>query len=304
MSISIYNIKKWIKMLSGKSIYHVNQGVGKKFDLHNIHGYYNDLTEKVTKEPELINNDRLPLMETPDGRKIEFSIGIFQYGLGAYDLYLQTNDEKYFTKFKQCLNWAVANQQENGAWDTFSHRYPQNPYSAMAQGEGTSLLLRGYKELGDEKYLASAKKAIDFMLMSVEDGGTTVYKDNMVFLAEYVHKPIVLNGWIFALWGLRDYTLVDRDKRYADLYTRSYETLKEYLPKFSCRYWSMYSLDDMITSPFYHRLHIAQLNVMYQITDNPVFKEYEIKWQKYSNKRLYKTMAFIRKAFQKIMERK
>ena len=49
MGISIYKIKKWYKMMTGKSISHVNQGVGTCYSKTEIAGYYNDLTEKVTK---------------------------------------------------------------------------------------------------------------------------------------------------------------------------------------------------------------------------------------------------------------
>lgn len=48
MGISIYKIKKWTKMLTGRSISHVNQGMGKIYSKDDIRGYYNNLTEKVT----------------------------------------------------------------------------------------------------------------------------------------------------------------------------------------------------------------------------------------------------------------
>ncbi|MBR2477092.1 MAG: thioredoxin [Clostridia bacterium] len=302
MGISLYNIKKWTRMLSGNSIYHVNQGVGKNFDINEIRGYYNDLTEKVTKTPELMENHGFPVLETPDGKKVEFAIGIFQYGLGAYDLYLQTNEEKYLVRFRECIDWAMEHQQENGSWDSFSHKHPDYPYSAMAQGEGASLLIRGHKAFGEEKYLKAAIAAVDFMLLPVEEGGTAIYKDGSVFLAEVVCMPVVLNGWIFALWGLLDCVIATGNERYSELLELSYKSLEEYLPKFSRKYWSMYSLDHMIASPFYHNLHVAQLEAMYKITGNPLFKEYSAKWHEFSNNKLYKTKAFIKKAFQKIME--
>ena len=42
----------------------------------------------------------------------------------------------------------------------------------MTQGEGASLLLRAYKETGDEKYFTGAKKAVYFMIIPIEEGGT------------------------------------------------------------------------------------------------------------------------------------
>ena len=86
MSISIYKIKKWYKMMTGKSIYHVNQGVGTCYSKTEIAGYYNDLTEKVTKDDP---NILVPKYHVDTGEEIYFSIGIFQYGLAAYDLFFE-----------------------------------------------------------------------------------------------------------------------------------------------------------------------------------------------------------------------
>lgn len=46
MSLSVYNIKKWIRMLMGRSLLHVPQNIGNSFSLIEIKGYYNDLTHK------------------------------------------------------------------------------------------------------------------------------------------------------------------------------------------------------------------------------------------------------------------
>ena len=80
MSISTFNIKKWYRMLRGKSILHVNQGLGRCFSTTDICGYYNDLTEKVTKMPELLNCDELPHVEDERGEQILFPVAVFQYG--------------------------------------------------------------------------------------------------------------------------------------------------------------------------------------------------------------------------------
>lgn len=51
MGISMYNIKRWIKMLMGNSIYHVTQDIGKIVDKG---GYYNDLTQKYCLEKKIL----------------------------------------------------------------------------------------------------------------------------------------------------------------------------------------------------------------------------------------------------------
>ena len=101
MAITVYNLRKWYKMLTGKNILHVNQGMGQCFSPGRVNGYFNDLTEKVLKEPELLHTKKLPVVKAESGENITFPVAIFQYGLGAYDLFLQTGRNEYLDKFNQ-----------------------------------------------------------------------------------------------------------------------------------------------------------------------------------------------------------
>lgn len=303
MSINLYNIKKWYKMLTGTSIEHVNQGKGRCYSKDEIKGYYNDLTEKVKKE-QILDNNGIPLLNVDNGDKIYFPIMIFQYGLGAYDKYLISNkkDKEMLKKLISCAEWALQNQELNGGWKNFEYEYPENPYSSMAQGEGISLLIRAYLETQNLNYKKAAKKAANFMILDIKYGGTTEYHDGKIYLHEFTHLPTVLNGWIFSLFGLFDYILLTNDKEIGKLYKDSIFTLEKEICKFDNGYWSMYNFDKMITSPFYHKLHIAQLEVLYDLTGIKTFKEYAMKWTKYLNKRYNRNKAFFVKVLQKILE--
>ena len=291
-------------MLRGRSVLHVNQDLGKCFSPHEVRGYYNNLTEKVTMEPSLLESDGLPLLDTGDGRMVYFPVAIFQYGLGAYDLFLMTGKNVYRRKFEQCLDWAVEHQEPTGAWSNFFYIYPDHPYGAMAQGEGASLLIRGHALTGKTMYVDLARKALDFMLAPIAEGGTTSYADNGVTLLEYTHLPAVMNGWIFAWFGLYDYVLSTSDEGpYAKVMEQTLLTLERTLPLFDRGYWSMYDLDGRIASPFYHNLHIAQMQAMYQLTGHEVFNHYALRWTADSRRRLSRTKAFVIKAWQKIIER-
>ena len=304
MALTISNIKRWYKMLTGQSVLHVHQDIGKCFSTIEIKGYYNNLTEKVTMQPELLHTDQLPLLDIGGDRTVYFPVAIFQYGLGAYDLYLMSGKKEYLDKFMQCLAWAVDHQEASGSWSNFFYIYPEHPYGAMAQGEGASLLVRGYVATGETFYLELARKALDFMLVSLEEGGTTSYGNGGVVLMEYTHLPAVMNGWIFAWFGLYDYVLaVDDQGRYREAMDRSLETLEHTLPSFDCSYWSMYDLNGLMASPFYHNLHIAQMQALCQITKREIFGRYARKWEADSRNPFKKSLAFTVKAWQKIMER-
>lgn len=286
-------------MLAGKSIYHVNQGVGRFYSKTEVSGYYNDLTEKVTNDDP---NILVPQYQVETGDKTFFSIGIFQYGLAAYDLYLKTEDEIYSKKFLACADWAVDNQQVDGAWNTFNHENPEHPYSSMAQGEGISLLIRAHIMTHDDRYLSAVLKAKDFMLTPIADGGTALYCGEDVYLYEFTHAPLVLNGWIFSLWGLYDYCKYVKDKNVDLILEATLTSLKKKLPDYDIKYWSKYDDDKRIASPFYHKLHIAQLTAMYDLFDDEIYKEFAEKWEAYQGSFFKSKKAFIKKVFQKIFE--
>lgn len=104
MGVSIYNIKRWIRMLTGKSIYHVEQGLGKAIGKG---GYYNDLTQKVLLGEKNLDENGIPFLEHDDGSHIQMPTMIFQYGLGAFDLWLLENKEIYLNKAILCAEWAI-----------------------------------------------------------------------------------------------------------------------------------------------------------------------------------------------------
>lgn len=303
MAINIFNIKKWYRMLSGKSILHVNQNIGTCFIPGEIKGYFNDLSEKVLKEPNLLLSDLLPTSLAETGEKVFFPVAIMQYGLGAYDLYLKTHEDIYKKKFMQCVEWVFDNQEETGAWNNYFYIYPENPYSAMCQGEGASLLLRAYLEKNDEKYKEAANRALSFMIKPIGNGGTAQYTDDGgILLLEYTHFSAVLNGWVFALFGLYDYCLVEDDEALRRAFDLSLSTLIKNLSRYSCNYWSMYDLSGRIASPFYHNLHIAQMHALSLISDDSTFEKYEIQFRKNQRSFFCRIRSFLVKAFQKIVE--
>lgn len=303
MALTLRNIKRWFLMLTGQSIYHVNQSNGEFYNKTKLHGYYNNMMEKVLRAPEYINTNEMPYQKLGYGKIFYFPVGVFQYAFGLLDLFYKTGEQKYKDKFKHCADWALKKQLESGAWDNFSYYYPQNPYGAMAQGQGASLLIRAYEQFKDKEYVHAAKKAIDFMIVDIKDGGCTLYSKEDVIFLEYPHRKAVMNGWIFSWWGLYDYVLVTQDNsHYKELLDKSCNSLINTLPLFCKSYWSMYDLENRISSPFYHNLHIAQMQAMYNLTGEQVFDDYAKQWARQQKNLLCQSVAFIKKSIQKIME--
>lgn len=298
MAINRFNIIKWVKMLSGSSLDHVNQPVGKAYSIREVKGYYNDLTLKVLRG----NGDLIPTSKVEDGRTLYVATEVFQYGLAAYDLYLKEKDIKYKNMFEACVNWACENQEETGAWNNFHYIFPTNPYSSMTQGEGSSLLVRAYCEYNDEMYLDKAYKAITFMVTEKEKGGTALINGDSIVLLEYTHLAPVLNGWIFSIFGLVDYLKIKKDLYLQEILNHTLTTLVKELPKFDNGFWSLYDNEHTIASPFYHDLHIALLTVMSELFQNDEFLSNANRFAAYKKKKINYLRAFLMKAYQKIVE--
>ena len=301
-------IKRWINMLLGKSVHHVKQGVGKHYSKTEVKGYYNDLTEKVSEKTKLDENG-IPISTTITGLNAYFPIAIFQYALGLYDLYLETNDKDYLNRFLKIADWAVKNVDECGMWDCMGTLNDSKhlTQSSMCQSEGVSVLLRAHIETKDKKYLNIANKAINFMIKSTLDGGTCLYDGNIVIFQEYVSLEFnlsVLNGWIFSIFGLYDYVIYTKNDKYEKLLNSTVNTLAKELNKYDRNYWSNYDQKGTIASPAYHDLHIKQLELLFDLFNKKEFKIYSTKWKKYQTNRIYKLIAMFTKLKQKVFKNK
>ncbi len=243
-------------------------------------------------------------------------ISISQYGLAHFNIYKKTKNQENLTKSIKQADWLVNNLKKNkkGVWvwmHNFDWEYRErlkSPwYSALAQGSGISLLVRIYNKTKQEKYLKTAKKAFLSLKVSIKNGGV-LYKDknNNYWLEEYLVNPPthVLNGFIWTIFGVYDYWLLTQSKEAKELFDNCILTLKENLHKYDIDFWSLYEQSGtklkMITSPFYHRLHIVQLKILYGLTKEDVFKKYYLKWKKYQNNFLKKSFALIYKIIFKI----
>ncbi len=331
--ISLSLVKKWKNMLLHKSVLHVNQTEGLFYSTEELRGYYNNLTDKVVYT-SLLDEKGIPMNDASLGekrKKVYFPITIFQYGLGAYDLYLKTADASYLEKAKAAADWALEHQLADGAWDAFGIFQYSCPWSSMAQGEGASLLVRIWKETKKEKYLKAAELAAEFMLLPVEQGGTAVYARNTAYsdtgsaaadssegmqsyrmdqkiesltLLEYPDDPCVLNGWMFSAFGLYDLWLATGREDYLRLWKAASRGIRGSLKDFDTGHWSYYDLGGKYTSPFYHSLHIEMLKAMQKLDPDPVFEAYIQKWSRCRNHWFWKRIAFFRKALQKLTEKK
>jgi len=244
-------------------------------------------------------------------------IAVAQWGLGNYNLLRQTGHPTRRDKVVRCADWLLTalDQNSSGVW-VWSHHFDweyrdtlRAPwYSGLAQGQAISLLLRAHLETGNANYLGAARDAFKAFERAVDDGGvafTDVRGD--WWIEEYIVRPPthILNGFIWALWGVYDMFLVTGENAHRVLYERGVKTLERNLQAYDTGFWSRYEQSGtrlkMLASPFYHRLHIVQLRVMHRLTGLEVFGKLADRWERYRASRLNRTRAILYKGAFKLL---
>ena len=172
----------------------------------------------------------------------------------------------------------------------------------MAQGQAASLLVRGALETGDQRFFDAALHAMTPFAVTVPNGGVRAKLGSGWVAEEYPTNPpsYVLNGAIFALWGMRDVAVGLHDREAAQLYAEAEGSLIDNLWRWDTGWWSRYSLFPHplpnVASTFYHALHIAQLRAMEAIGGSSVVRDVADRFADYAFSRRNRCSAFALKA--------
>jgi heparosan-N-sulfate-glucuronate 5-epimerase len=228
------------------------------------------------------------VMATYDGRSEYNPVTVAQYALGYYGRWLDTGSSNDRGQFFLLADWLVRRQEPGGLWlYTFAYAGMPVPWvSAMAEGQGISVLVRAYGLTGDEKYRRAARLALDTFRRRQGDGGVMVTEGGYVYYEEYMppYSPHTLNGFIFALIGAWDYQQAFHDDEARAIFDVGVATLAANLGKWDTTEWSRYNLasSGYTASLSYHLVHIGQLRELYALTGNDVFRRYADQWSRYA----------------------
>jgi hypothetical protein len=252
--------------------------LGRAFSTDGVRGYYVDYTRKTSAAaaaaPERLDSITL----------IQLALGWWEGCLGApgpaADHFLHACE----------LALARAEPHENALFWPVTvpvAKYGLRPpwTSALVQGQAASVLVRAHQLTGDERWVAAARAAVAPLLTS---RGALVTSTNCgPILEEAPSTPAshILNGWISALWGVRDVAVGHDDSRALAVYEASIETLCAHLPAYDTGWWTRYSLYphpvEDLAKPIYQRFHADQLDVRHQLTGIAQFKTTAARWRGY-----------------------
>lgn len=244
-------------------------------------------------------------------------IAIAQYGLGNFNLYSRHGDRDRRARFLRIADWLLDNLEDNeqgiAVWNHhFDWEYRTTLrapwYSGLAQGQGVSVLVRAYRDTQEERYLEASRRVFVAMTTPIDRGGV-LYEDATgdKWIEEYVVDPPthILNGFMWAAWGVYDLWLADRDDSVKAFFNDISHTIATNLERYDCGFWSLYELSGtrlkMLASPFYHRLHVVQLDVMSRLTGDDTFGSYARHWESYATRAVNRYRAMGRKALFKAL---
>jgi hypothetical protein len=158
-------------------------------------------------------------------------------------------------------------------------------YSAMAQAQIASFFVRLYLLGGRGHDAELALAAVDGIRGGVPPLIAATSFGPSLEEAPQTLPSRILNGWIYALWGLWDVRVGLGDAAAGELFDASTRALAALLPEYDLGWWSRYSLvpgrrDQDVAKPFYHRLHVVQLDAMHRLTGLDVFADYSARWSR------------------------
>ena len=227
-----------------------------------------------------------------------YPISIGQYALAVFHSYLDTGDEEKRQHFLRIVDWFVDNKERDPQLGTFWRTYiPKPEYqvaegwkSAFSQSRGISLLLRAWQISSDNQYLRLATDALYCFGYDIQEGGVAIRRANQAIIyEEYVAKypTRVLDGHIFALFGLYDYirAVSAIQEPAGSALARQYfdegvQGLKVLLPEYELAGWLRFNLCEIPDYPKddpctigYMNLIIDQLLVLHAMTDDMFFAD-------------------------------
>jgi hypothetical protein len=238
----------------------------------------------------------------------QLHVVLIQHGLGCYERYLGGEGEQWLEAMLATARHLADIQLRAGGYPhrtPFPHSYRLEPpwLSAMAQGQAASLLIRAHIETGEDRFAESALASLAPFGVPSREGGVVATLGGGPFLEEYPTMPagsFVLNGAIFAIWGVLDVERVMSESGPVSS-AQLLATLDGNLHRWDNGHWSRYDLHPHpmpnVASSFYHLLHIHQLEELAAShPDLTSFAHYAARFRDYRDARRERLRAFCGKA--------
>ncbi|NVM20300.1 MAG: hypothetical protein HWN68_00785 [Desulfobacterales bacterium] len=272
--------------------------------------YYRDYSQRYSNisKKYIFDRNGVPTYHLK-GNCYYHPVRISQYALGAFEYFLDTGNNDAKNAFLTCAEWLTNNLRKHGKFFYWEYRFGHTDvpwFSAMAQGQGASVLLRAFSETHDKKYLHSARKAIEPIAHDISQGGVSVLKENTyLFPQEYsTNSPSeVLNGAISAWFGVYDYYRATGDSEVEQFCEGIMNTFLWCIEEYDTSYWSLYCRSPKyLASPYYNSVHVCQLKILYLISGEKKFLKYSKRFETYQSNWINRTKYVLANHLRQIKE--
>lgn len=271
--------------------------------------YMNFEMHRTYKDGPTVQIDPQGLPKIKYGDEFYYNpVTISQYALGRYaraiNPAIKPETVSFEEQFRIALDYIVRSQSKDGAWryELPFMNYEPGWVSGMQQGMGMSVYARAYALTRNPEYLKLGDAALNFMLRDVKDGGvrTTLAEidpslGGYIWFEEYpnnhlkdgkpnvsgdhalTHTAYTLNGYMFALVGLYDWSMTTTDPKSKVLASEAFncgiESLIKVFPYYDVGGYTSYDLRQLFggkpLTNSYHLVHIYLIRALRQITNRP-----------------------------------
>jgi hypothetical protein len=187
---------------------------------------------------------------------------------------------------------SVSSERGNGRFVVWENNFewpvyelPNGWIGALSQAGCIKALMLAYQATGDERYNEFSEKAIEAFEVDVSEGGLRTARaygtESYVWYPEYARSepPYVLNGFITSVIWLREYYETTGYSKARALYEDGLKSIIHFLPSYNQDpNWSYYDAVGHNSSSHYHELHVKQMALLYDLTGDVIFRDYQEKW--------------------------
>jgi hypothetical protein len=215
-----------------------------------------------------------------------FPTANMQYGIMCLNRFEETADSSYFFKATNQVSYLRSSEHSSQSLDgvglgltiPFDHKDVKAPwFSGLTQALAVSFILRYYQITNEPELLPLAEKLMYTMLQPQEKGGClSLTREDHIWIELYpnsTQSPQILNGFIFAIFGLIDYCqFFPTDERAVRIKESCVASLKRLVSTYDTKVWTRYGR--RIVYPIreiYLRVQIFQMQQLYDWTADPFF---------------------------------
>ncbi|WP_175525276.1 cell wall-binding repeat-containing protein [Microbacterium sp. cf046] len=230
-----------------------------------------------------------------NGARADHPVAYAQYGISALMEYQRTGDTIWLDRAtRHAERLEQIHTERAGAW-WFPYMFPWTYYqrtltepwwSGMAQGQALSLFVRLYDETGDARWENAAHRTWQSFLQprSQAEPWSTLVDGDRLFFEEYAgDQPplLVLNGHVFAIFGIYDYWRLTDDPDALRLLDGGATTTLAIMPDVrnpgAVSYYCVqpdYCKSPLWQNSAYHAIHSWQLDTLARLTHDESFSEW------------------------------